>query len=179
MPDDKDWTWVLEQPCDECGCDTTGIAGAEVADRLRANAAAWTRLLADGDPAALKSRPSPNTWSTLEYGCHVRDVFDKFGERLALMLREDDPMFENWDQDQTALEKHYDQQDPATVSREIDTAAQGCTAVLDGVPDEQWERTGRRSNGSLFTVASLSRYLLHDPVHHLHDVTGKRYAEQP
>jgi hypothetical protein len=38
----------------------------------------------------------------------------------------------------------------------------------------QLGRTGRRSNGSVFTVASLSQYFLHDVVHHLWDVTGQQ-----
>ena len=32
--------------------------------------------------------------------------------------------------------------------------------------------TGFRSDGAAFTVATFARYLVHDPVHHLHDVTG-------
>lgn len=176
-PDEKDWTWVLEQACDECGCDTTGIAGSDVAALLRTNAAHWTEILS-GNPDELRRRPAPQTWSALEYGCHVRDVFEKFGERLRLMLNENDPVFDNWDQDQSALDNHYDRQDPATLGAELAAAATRTTATLDGIADEHWQRVGRRSNGSLFTVASLSRYLLHDPVHHLYDVTGKRYAEQ-
>ena len=35
---------------------------------------------------------------------------------------------------------------------------------------DQWQRTGRRSNGSAFTVETLGRYHLHDVVHHLWDV---------
>jgi hypothetical protein len=35
---------------------------------------------------------------------------------------------------------------------------------------------GRRSDGGRFDIALLSRYLLHDPVHHLDDVTGYRSA---
>ena len=176
-PDEKDWTWVLEQACDECGCDTTGIAGSEVAALLRTNAAQWTEVLS-GNPDELRRRPAPETWSALEYGCHVRDVFAKFDERLQLMLTQQDPLFDNWDQDQSALENHYDRQDPAAVGGEIAAAATQITATLDGIAADQWERIGRRSNGSLFTVASLSRYLLHDPVHHLYDVTGQRYAER-
>ena len=57
-------------------------------------------------------RPSPDTWSALEYGCHVRDVFRRFDERLHLMLSETDPQFANWDQDATAVEDDYAGQDP-------------------------------------------------------------------
>jgi len=32
---------------------------------------------------------------------------------------------------------------------------------------------GRRSDGAVFTVASFARYMVHDPVHHLYDVTGQ------
>jgi hypothetical protein len=32
-------------------------------------------------------------WSTLEYACHVRDVFRLYDRRLALMLDEDDATF--------------------------------------------------------------------------------------
>jgi hypothetical protein len=37
---------------------------------IRANAAAWHRLLTS--PGDLHLRPSPGKWSALEYGCHVR-----------------------------------------------------------------------------------------------------------
>lgn len=32
--DDKDWTWVLERPCPECGFDTAAIDGVDVAVEL-------------------------------------------------------------------------------------------------------------------------------------------------
>ena len=38
----------------------------------------------------------------------------------------------------------------------------------------QWQRTGRRSDGASFTVETFARYFIHDPVHHLYDVTGQR-----
>jgi hypothetical protein len=39
------------------------------------------------------------------------------------------------------------------------------------VTEDEQARPGRRSDGASFTIESLARYLLHDPVHHLHDVT--------
>jgi hypothetical protein len=88
------------------------------------------------------------------------------------MLADDDPLFDNWDQDATALEKRYDEQDPALVAVELVEQAAEAAAAYSGVADEQWQRTGTRSNGSRFTVETLGRYHLHDVVHHLWDVGG-------
>ena len=173
VPDTKNWTWVLERPCPQCGLDSRAVDPIEVAGKLETAAAAFAEVLRGSD---VRSRPEPAVWSPLEYGCHVRDVFRVFGERIRLMLAEDDPLFENWDQDATAVADRYGEQDPAAVAAELRAAAAATTARLDGVSGEQWQRPGRRTDGSVFTVASLSRYLLHDPVHHLYDVTGVRSA---
>jgi len=39
VPDAKDWTWVLERRCDDCGFDATAFAVTETGARTRANAA--------------------------------------------------------------------------------------------------------------------------------------------
>jgi hypothetical protein len=101
VPDTKDWTWVLDAPCSECGFRAGGVAREEVPDRLRANVDAWREVFAgSGD---LRVRPRPDKWSPLEYGCHVRDVFRLYTYRLELMLTVDDPAYPNWDQDETAV----------------------------------------------------------------------------
>jgi hypothetical protein len=113
-------------------------------------------------------------WSPLEYACHVRDVFTLFDERLGLMLHDDDPLFANWDQDETAVVERYGEQDPVTVAAELELAAQVLAGAFAAVRGDQWGRPGRRSDGARFTVASFARYFIHDPVHHLWDVTGQR-----
>ncbi|MFJ5234285.1 DinB family protein [Kitasatospora sp. NPDC088391] len=175
-PDTKDWTWVLERPCAECGLDTPAVAFAEVPGLVRANAAAWTELLA-GDRAALAERPAPEVWSGLEYACHVRDVF-RLGEvRLKLMLTEDAPLFANWDQDETAVAERYGEQDPAAVAVELAAAAERFADSLAGVTPAEQGRTGTRSDGARFTVESFAQYLLHDPVHHRFDATGHQHQQ--
>ena len=42
---------------------------------------------------------------------------------------------------------------------------------------DQWPRTGPRSDGARFTVETFARYFVHDPVHHLYDVTGQRAVQ--
>ena len=167
-PDTKDWTWVLERPCPECGFDASTVAATDVAGRVRASVAGFRAALARDDAAL---RPRPDTWSPLEYACHVRDVHTLYTERLALMLDQDDPMFANWDQDATAVEERYADQDPAAVAEELSVAAEAMATAYDGVPADAWQRTGRRSDGANFTVDSFARYYLHDIEHHVHDVT--------
>jgi hypothetical protein len=169
VPDTKDWTWVLERACPECGFDASSVPVDEVAGRVRAVAGAWTALLA-GAPGALSARPREDRWSPLEYGCHVRDVFSVFDGRLHLMLDDDDPTFANWDQDETAIERRYGEQAPGAVAAELAANAEALAASFDSVSGAAWDRRGRRSDGARFSVASLARYLLHDPVHHLSDV---------
>jgi hypothetical protein len=140
---------------------------------ILANAAAWPEALA-GPRAAY--RRQPDKWSPLEYGCHVRDVFRLYDYRLGLMLTEDDPLFPNWDQDETATADRYQEQDPAEVARQLVAAAEPLAGRFAGVSPDQWLRPGRRSDGAAFTVETFGRYFIHDPVHHLYDVTGARYS---
>jgi hypothetical protein len=166
-PDDKDWTWVLERPCLDCGLDVTDLPSTAVAAGLRENAAAWRSLL---DHTAVARRPNDGTWSALEYACHVRDVFRLYDQRLTMLLEQDDPTFPNWDQDATAVEDRYGEADPIAVAAEIEAAGAELADHFDAVTGAQWERTGGRSDGARFTVDTFARYLLHDPVHHLWDV---------
>jgi hypothetical protein len=167
-PDTKDWTWVLERPCPECGLDTTTIAPSSVARLLRENADSWDEVLRNGPDVRARSRP--DRWSPLEYGCHVRDVLILGNERIARMLNEDDPALDNWDQDATAIEKDYGSSDPTIVADQLVAAARLLSDRLDGVTGSDWDRMATRSDGARFSVATFARYEIHDPVHHLMDV---------
>jgi hypothetical protein len=168
-PDTKDWTWVLEQPCPECGFVAADVVPTEVAGRVLEMLPRWQAVLERDDAV---ERPAADTWSPCEYACHVRDVFTVFEGRVALMLEHDDPVFDNWDQDATAIDDDYASQTPSEVASQLDAAGRSFAGTFAAVPAGAWNRTGRRSNGSAFTVASLGQYFLHDVVHHLHDVGG-------
>ena len=170
MPgDSKDWTWVLERRCPECRFDVHSFSRTEVGSLLRQVTNTWAELLV-GDPGELRRRPSPEVWSPLEYAAHVRDVLALYSARLEMMMTEDGPHYPDWDQDATAVEKRYDQSDPGEISEELSTNGATLAEQFDAVPPIGWERTGFRSDGTAFTIESFARYLLHDPVHHLHDV---------
>jgi hypothetical protein len=167
-PDAKDWTWVLERPCPECGFDPANFQRDGFARTVRDCAGVWATVLSrDG----VAERTNEDRWSDLEYGCHVRDVYRIMDGRLASMLAENDPLFQNWDQDETAINERYAEQDPATVSAELAIAADQFAQHIDAIEPSQWSRPGTRSNGSRFTVETLVRYGLHDVLHHEWDVS--------
>ncbi|HET7483556.1 MAG TPA: DinB family protein [Actinomycetota bacterium] len=166
-PDTKDWTWVLERVCPECGFDTSSFPREQVSGLIRENAAQWRELLKRSD---VRERPSDDVWSALEYACHVRDVFRLYDFRLHLMLDEESPDYPNWDQDAAAVEGKYGDEDPEGVADAIEEAGERLATSFDGVAGDQWGRTGNRSDGATFTVETFARYMIHDPIHHLHDV---------
>jgi hypothetical protein len=166
-PDTKDWAWVLQEPCKECGFDPEDVDPVDLPVLIRDATALWPDVLSREE---VRERPTPKTWSALEYGCHVRDVLAVFTKRVRLMLARDTPKLPSWDQDATARAAQYWMQDPATVAAEIAGAAATLAGIYAKVWGEEWDRPGRGSDGTVFTVATIGVYALHDLLHHLWDV---------
>jgi hypothetical protein len=171
-PDLKDWTWTLSRRCEECGLFAGGVDFAEIGSRAEVAAAEWVQILTSSP--AVTARPRPAVWSPLEYGAHVRDMFQLFDARLVLMLVEDEPTFDSWDQDETAIAENYAEQDPDRVAEELAAAAARFVARLSALEPPQLDRSARRSDGAEFSVRTLTQYCLHDAIHHLWDVTGQQ-----
>jgi hypothetical protein len=171
MSNSRDWTVVLQAPCGECGVDVGTIAAEDLAGHLSDSIDAWADLLIGPDavPADLITRPHPTTWSVVEYASHVADVMDLFQERIFLMVTEDNPTFESWDPDEAAI--HYANRSPEHAVSLLRGASNRLGDVFESMAPHLWERTGSRADGAAFTVLSLSRYFLHDDLHHLFDVT--------
>lgn len=187
VPDTKDWTWVLNSPCSECGFDASSVDFKSIPNLTRESS---ERIAATLDRADATVRPSDSTWSALEYAAHVRDVCRIFAYRLEVAVagtgtdpqvpafdatpRSVDgvPLLSNWDQDQTADEAVYGIQEPSVVSTELVAAAEHIAGVIEGVGDADRSKIILRSDGARFTVESLAQYFLHDLMHHVHDVRG-------
>lgn len=169
IPDGKDWSWVLERPCPECGFDAGAFPAERAGQRVRDDVVRWRHVLARPDA---ETRPDPTVWSATEYACHVRDVADLFAGRLQMMLAEDHPQLASWDQDQVALDDEYIVQRAAPVCAQIALALAQLAEAFEGVRDDAWERRGTRGDGSQFSVRTLAQYFLHDEIHHLYDVKG-------
>jgi DinB superfamily len=167
-PETQDWTWTIGKACPDCGYDGPSIDVLKTGEAIRALIDPFGAALAKPNAS---TRPNDETWAPVEYACHVRDVFRLYEYRLGLMLNEDNPTYPNWDQDATAIEERYDLQDPSTVAAELAEAGNSLANAFDRVTGDQWQRTGVRSDNKNFTVATFATYMVHDPFHHLWDIT--------
>ena len=166
----KSWAWVNEQACDECGFDASSTDPDEVADLARAIRDDWARLLG-ADPELLTTRPDEDTWSPLEYACHVRDVLELLAYRFERVNAEDHPVFDDWHPNDRAVAGGYAaERDAERVLNELSVNADRVARLAESMTDEEWARCGTRADGLEFTNAWLSTYLAHDVVHHVHDV---------
>lgn len=166
-PDTKDWTWTLHRRCPECGLAAGEVPATGLVAALEQALVRWPQV---ARREGAEVRKVHGRWSDLEYACHVRDVCMVFTQRLQLIRNQDDPTFADWDQDKTAKDEQYGQQAACDVSAELEQAATHLLARWADVHDNEWCRTGRRSNGSRFTALTLGQYCLHDLVHHGVDV---------
>ena len=164
QPETKDWTVVLTEGCAECGYEPSDPYMSSA--RLAAAAAEWPEVLSR---PGVDVRPEPTVWSPLEYAAHARDMVRLLGTRVASMLDGDHPTFDDWDGDAEAIEREYWKADQAQIAADIELTTRHTRAVLARVGRDQWERTGQRSDGVVFTIATLCQYLVHDVEHHLVD----------
>lgn len=165
-PDTRDWANVLETGCSECGFTGTEDVSA-AAQAITDSATAWAVVLARPDAARRLSR---SRWSNLEYAAHMRDIYGLFTDRTRLIVAEDDPVLPNFDGDQVALDSDYEHSAPAEVLAGLRITAADYAAGVLAIGAQQWDRTGRRADGRVFTLTDLTRYGLHEIRHHLQDV---------
>jgi hypothetical protein len=126
--------------CDECGFGyDTGSARAAGAAITEACAEAATLLIRH--PTRAPTRQEAETWSALEYGCHLRDVLLVQRERVLLALRVEQPAPEPMGREERVVFDGYGEQLPTDVARQLRDASALFTHVLDRLDDDQWDRT--------------------------------------
>jgi hypothetical protein len=156
--------------CDECGF-VYDLADAPGASRAITDGV--SEIVAALQQASdVRDRPQADTWSPLEYACHMRDVLLVQRERVLGARRMDTPSFDPMGRDERVEHDGYSAQDPAAVLRQLSDAALLFTNVLDRFDDAAWDRTlmynyPARMERPLRWVAV---HTVHEVRHHLGDV---------
>ena len=157
--------------CDSCGFEYHLDRAPEAASNVVAGARTLAGLL-HRDAAVLRARPRPETWSPLEYCCHVRDVLLVQRERVLAARRSERPSFDPMGRDERVDHDGYSQQAPDDVARQLTDAALLFAHVLTLLGPGDWDRTvmynyPRRLERQLTWLAVHTE---HEVRHHLRDV---------
>ena len=166
-----------KERCDECGYVYAEVSVDDAIEKLRSFGrrykAPLTRFLAgeDGD-SLLRTRPSPDVWSPLEYAAHVRDAVRFHGYLARRVLTEDSPTLPAPNPDQAAVDNDYNSSDPAEVADGIEERAAKLADMAAGVEDpSSWERaTVWEGRDGEFTALYFLRNAVHEGHHHLLDI---------
>ena len=156
--------------CSECGFEYDLTVAADAGTSIVQGSTAFAELLLRGS-SDLRARPSPQVWSPLEYGCHLRDVLLVQRERILLARREDAPTIEPMGRDERAEHDGYAVQDPRDVARQLHESALMMSNVLSRLSDDDWERMVmfRHRTPPERSIRWLAVHTLHEVRHHLLD----------
>lgn len=122
------------------------------------------------DAASRRIRPDPDTWSIVEYACHIRDVYAAYTIRLHRTRTEDRPLLEPMLNDLRARRFGYNTLDLTAVLAELAANVGGFVHEIGRMPDNGWDRVAGRLPGEDRTARWLVRQATHEGVHHCRDI---------
>jgi hypothetical protein len=156
--------------CARCGFDYDLDDSPEAGSRIRAGVGTLAALL-EG-PGDLRTRRTQETWSPLEYCCHVRDVLLVQRERVLLACVVDTPSIDPMNRDERVAHDGYAEQDPVDVARQLRDAALLFTNVLARLGPGEWERTMVYNYPAPWErpLRWVAIHTVHEVQHHLLDV---------
>jgi hypothetical protein len=160
--------------CDECGFVYDLDASSAAAEAIRAGAAQLADVVVEAGEEG-RVRREAETWSALEYACHVRDALLVQRERALAAQRVETPRSEPMGRDERVEHDGYAEQDPTAVARQLRDAALLFANVLDRLDEAGWSRAlvynyPERAERSLRWVAVHTR---HEVEHHLADARSQ------
>ena len=116
-------------------------------------------------PEELDAKPGASRWSAREIVHHLADSEMTAAVRVRLLLAQDHPTIQGYDQDQFAERLHYDR--PHETSLEVFRWARETTAeLLERLTPEEWLREGTHTEAGHYGVeAWLKTYADHAHKH--------------
>ena len=150
------------------------MTGQQIIDALRALPNQIEELVLGLSEDALRWRPSPGAWSIKEVCCHLRDSSEIDGERIRLMLSEDDPLLPSYDQEALARERDYQNESMPLVLTAVRAFSGGLAYLLEKLDEGEWQRRGRHQERGPTSIAQYAQLLADHAREHLGQIRALR-----
>jgi len=158
--------------CEECGFQYDLAQAPRAGPAIVEGVVEVAGILGSAAAADLRTRRQPETWSPLEYGCHLRDVLLVQRERVLTARRTDQPSFDRMGRDERVEHDGYAEQDPRDVARQLADAADLVANVLSRLGPEEWKRSVMYNYPMGFerSLPWMVVHTVHEVLHHPLDV---------
>lgn len=158
--------------CDDCGFVYEQLAAEEISHALLSVASRIGELLASRDADTLRTRPAPETWSAVEYACHLRDVFLVQRDRVILALVEERPSFPAMYRDARPELVGYRSERPADVAEEMALAARMLALLFSRLSAGQLARRCfyNYPQPTEVDLTWVGQHTVHEGRHHIGDI---------
>jgi hypothetical protein len=157
--------------CDVCGFVYAKVAPVDVAARLTAATTSLANIVT-GSGDVVRTRPSEQRWSILEYACHVRDVLISIRERLILATIVDVPTGVALHRDERVARGFYRNDSVEDVAEEIRMLSRLLLTTYAVLTADDLQRRLIYSHVSPneVTIMWAAAQAVHEAEHHLGDV---------
>jgi DinB superfamily len=122
------------------------------------------------DDDALHVRPEAETWSVVEYVCHIRDVLAATTIRLHRTRTENHPVVDPMLNDLRADRFAYNRRSLLPLFDEVADMTDGLLREAARTSGSGWDRTHCRYRGEDRSARWLVRQAMHEATHHLQDI---------
>lgn len=175
MAEGWEWVQIQAKSCPQCGQNPASARPTELGAAGVAESVAWRSFLLAADDNYLRTNPTIDVWSPLQYGMHVRDMLRVFGDRILLAIRDDNPTVPWFDPGAEGW-RRYNEMNPSDVAAEVDRQAERLAVILEDCQESDWDRRAMRDGVDSFTVAGMACFAVHEAHHHLLDADGELAA---
>src|SRR3984957_5357000 len=133
------WQWARAQTdrCPQCGHHPAAMERDTLGTQLMESAESWRSFLMEADDSYLRTVPAPGVFSPVQYGAHVRDILRVYGDRILIMLEEDDPVFPQFNPDEGVWDG-YNRLGREELAEDLGAQAQRLATILGKLEPDQW-----------------------------------------
>lgn len=146
---------------------------AEAADILETSGGAYVNILRAIPPDAASWCPAPEEWCANECLGHIIEAEKRgFAGRIRIILKQDNPKLQTWDQPSVAAARHDCEKPLEELIQEFEPLRRDSLVMLRSVREDQLMRSGAHPIVGSLTIDDL----LHECSNHLRQVLANVQA---
>jgi hypothetical protein len=162
---------AAEEICEQCNFQWGAVSSGEIPDRVLLATNAFVTVLAKA-ATSVSIRPTPERWSILEYGGHLRDVLISIRERVILASIQEEPTGVAMFRDERVSLGLYRLDTAADVANELTVLSHLFAKTFQSLPANYEQRllTYSMVTPRKVTILWAGAQAVHECEHHLGDV---------